>query len=70
MADFMQRMRTAIKRDPRSLYQLARDADMGYAILHRIATGQRSNMTVQTAERLADLLGMRLELRRNGGGGG
>ena len=68
MADFMHKMRTAIERDSRSLYQLARDAGMGYGVLHRIATGQRSNMTIATAERLAKVLGLRIELRRKGGG--
>lgn len=58
--------RAAIGNDPRSLYQLARDAGLRYSIVHPLATGEKDNPTVGTMNKLAAALGYELRLVRKG----
>ena len=67
MANLMDKLRAAIKRDPRTLYAIARDGGIRYAVLHRVANGERNNITTATAEELAAAVGLRIELRKKGG---
>ncbi len=45
------------------MYRLAKDSGIPFPVLHRIAKGQRTNMTAATLEQLAAAIGLRLELR-------
>lgn len=46
-----------INNDTRSLYQLAKDADVDYALLHRLVNGKvKKNIWLDTAFKLADAL--------------
>lgn len=48
-----------IGEDPRSLYQIAKDADLDYALLHRLIKGKvKKNIWLETAFKLADALGV------------
>lgn len=66
MANLIDKLRTAINRDPRTLYAIARDAGIRYAVLHRVATGERNDITTATAEELAAAVGLSIELRKKG----
>lgn len=48
-----------IKNDSRSLYKLAKDAGVDYALLHRLTNGKvKKNIWLDTAFKLADALGV------------
>ncbi|MGX7178833.1 helix-turn-helix domain-containing protein [Facklamia hominis] len=48
-----------ISEDSRSLYQIAKDADLDYALLHRLVNGKvKKNVWLDTAFKLADVLGV------------
>ena len=48
-----------ISEDPRSLYQIAKDADLDYALIHRLIKGKvKKNIWLGTAFKLADVLGV------------
>lgn len=48
-----------IDKDERSLYQLAKDAGVDYALLHRLVNGKvKKNIWLDTAFKLADALGV------------
>lgn len=62
MADVLNELREAMKRDGRSLNQLARDSDVDVSALSRFQTGERG-LGVESAARLAAALGMELNLK-------
>ena len=66
MKSLVDNLRVAIRRDGRSLYAIAKAAGLRYPILHRIARGERDDMTTRTAEKIAAALGLRIELRPTG----
>ena len=48
-----------INNDSRSLYQIAKDAGIDYALIHRIMSGKtKKNIWLDTAFKLADALGV------------
>ncbi|MCZ6698329.1 MAG: hypothetical protein O7D94_05290 [Planctomycetota bacterium] len=59
----MDKLRDAVNRDERTLYAIARDGGIRYAVLHRVATGERNSVTTATAERVAAAVGLTIELR-------
>lgn len=59
-------LQKAIRNDPRSLYQLARDAGLRYSVVHPLATGEQTNPTANTLNKLAAALGYELRLVRKG----
>lgn len=63
MATLAEKLRKAIQRDKRTLYAIAKAADLRYVIVHRIASGERDDMRTRTAEVLAKALGLKIELR-------
>ena len=57
-------MRKLIQDDPRSLYQLAKDAGLRYSVVHPLATGARTGARASTLEALAAAMGYELRLVR------
>ncbi|GEM_PF-3042174 len=53
-------IREAIRRDPRSDYQLARDCGLAYSIVRRFTTGERPGITIQIASKICEQLGLEL----------
>lgn len=48
-----------INKDERSLYKIAKDAGVDYALLHRLVNGKvKKNIWMDTAFKLADTLGV------------
>lgn len=64
MQDFAKLIRGAIKRDGRSIYAIARDADIYVSTVQRFASGERRGITIHTVERLCDTLGLVLGPRK------
>lgn len=55
----MKRLIDLINKDERNLYQLSKDADVNYALIHRIMSGKtKKNIWLDTAFKLADALGV------------
>ena len=61
MATLADKLRTAIGRDRRSLYAIAKAAGLRYSVVHRFATGERDDVRTRTAESLASALGCKIE---------
>lgn len=61
MQDLIGYLQRAIRDDGRSLYRLAKDAELRYSVVHRFATGERIGINLITAAKLCQTL--RLELR-------
>jgi len=61
MQDLIECLQRAIHDDGRTLYRLAKDADLRYSVVHRFATGERIGINLVTAAKLCHVL--RLELR-------
>lgn len=61
MQDLIGYLQRAIRDDGRSLYRLAKDAELRYSVVHRFATGERIGINLVTAAKLCKTL--RLELR-------
>lgn len=59
MQDWNKILRAAVRRDKRSLNQLAADAGMNFAPLHRFSTGKQG-LTLTSAAGLAASLGYKL----------
>ena len=56
-----------INNDTRSLYQLAKDAEVDYSLLHRLVNGKvKKNIWLDTAFKLADALGVDINEFREG----
>ena len=53
-------IRTAIERDGRSLYAIAKAAKLPYQSVHPFARGHRTDITLGTANRLCKVLGLTL----------
>ena len=64
MKDLIGELQRAIRADGRSLYAIAKEAELAYSVVHRFATGERVGISLPTAARLLDVLGY--ELRRIG----
>lgn len=62
-ANIVEELRIELNRSSKSMYRLAKDSGIPFPVLHRIAKGQRTNMTAATLEQLAAAIGLRLELR-------
>ncbi len=60
MQDLITVLRNAIERDPRTLYRLAKDAELRYSVVHRFATEERTAVGLVTAAKLCDVLGLEL----------
>ena len=52
-------LRKAIQDSRLSLYRIAKDSELSYAIVHRFASGER-DIKLSTADRLAEFFDMRL----------
>ncbi len=57
--DMTEDLKAAIEKDGRSLYAIARDADVAYSVLHRFVTGDRT-VNLDTASKIATALGLKL----------
>jgi hypothetical protein len=53
-------IRKAIAADGRSMYAIAKAADVPYQGLHPFARGQRNDIALSTADRLCRVLGLTL----------
>ncbi len=62
-------LRQAVADSGLSLYRIAKDSGVAYPVLYRFARGER-DLTLETASRLADFLGMRLTRPRRPKRGG
>jgi hypothetical protein len=67
MQDFEAMIREAIRRDKRTLYRIAKDADLSYATIHRFYNAKRVRLTLPVAARLCDVLGLTLVKRKRKG---
>jgi len=54
-----QQLREAIAGSGVTLYRVAKDTGIPYAVVHRFANGERS-INLETADRLAEFFGMHL----------
>ncbi len=65
MADIL---RDAMEADGRSIYQLARDADIPYPVLYRFVkgdkSGRRQSLHLVTVDKLTQALGLELTKKR------
>lgn len=59
-------LKRAIEADPRTEYRIAADSGVSRSILTRLQTGERSP-SIETIERLADVLGYDVRLVRKRG---
>ena len=61
-------LREAFSSDDRSIYQLARDADVPYPVLYRFIKGDRNgrkrSLDLITVDKLADALGFELRPKK------
>ena len=64
MQDLIKTLRAAIKRDERTLYRIAKDAEMPYSGLHRFVRAERTAINLVTAARLCKTLGLELKPAR------
>ena len=63
----IEKIKTLIGKDERSLYRLAKDAGVDYALLHRLVSGKvKKNIWLDTAFKLADALGVDVNEFRGG----
>ena len=65
---FTKTLRQSIMNDEKSMYAIARSAGVHYAALARFMSGERPGITLQTAGRIAAVLGLELRPKRKGGG--
>ena len=63
-------LREAVIADGRSIYQLARDANIPYPVLYRFIRGykdgHKQSMTIITADKLAEALKLELRPKKKG----
>ena len=64
--DLGEQFRAAFAESGLSRFELARRAGISYAIVHRFMGSDRT-ITLDTASKLADVLGLELRVRRDGG---
>lgn len=55
---FQEKLKEAIRNDPRPIKQLAFDAGYNYSHIRRVLSGERPNPTLQFVEVMADTLGV------------
>ncbi len=67
MQDLIAILQRAIERDPRTLYRIAKDAELRYSVVHRFATGERLGISLVTAAKLCQALGLELRSTRRKG---
>ena len=60
--DLLKALERAQKR--RTLYRIAKDSGVDYAVLHRFLSGERVTLRLETADRIADYLGLKLKQDR------
>jgi hypothetical protein len=53
-------MRQAMDDSDDTLYRISKDSGLSYAVVHRFYTGRRG-LTLETADQLADYLGLELK---------
>jgi DNA-binding phage protein len=53
-------LRRAIKRDPRTMYAIAKDCGLRYSVVHRFTTSERTAISLVTAAKLCATLGLKL----------
>jgi plasmid maintenance system antidote protein VapI len=56
-------IREAARESGLSVYRLARDADVDQSTLNKFLTGSRNNLTLEIADRLFRVLGLRVTRR-------
>lgn len=66
MQDLIAVLRKAIDRDHRTLYALAKAAGLRYSVVHRFARGERVGISLVTAAKLCQTLGLELRPVRKG----
>ncbi|MGX7108328.1 helix-turn-helix domain-containing protein [Facklamia miroungae] len=55
----MDRLKELIKKDGRSLYQIAKSSGLAYSLIHNVVNGKTKNtIQLDTAFKLADALGV------------
>lgn len=59
-------LRRAIRRSGLTLYRVAKNAGLPYAVVHRFMRGER-DVYLETASRLAESLGLELKPKRKKG---
>lgn len=57
-------LREAIKKDGRSLYEVAKLADLSYSMVHGFINNPNKRLHVESAEALARAVGFALEIRK------
>jgi hypothetical protein len=70
MATLQDQLREAIAASGLSSYRIGKDADVPHQVIYRFATGQRDDLRLSTASKLADYFGMRLTAPRQRKKGG
>jgi len=63
MAELLSMMRNAIEASGQSRYRISKETGIAESVLSRFMSGETA-LAVETAERLADYLGLELVLRR------
>ncbi len=66
MQDLIKVLRIAIKRDPRSMYAVAKDSGLRYSVVHRFATGERVGISLVTTAKLCKTLELELRPKQKG----
>ncbi len=61
MQDLIKVLQKAIKDDGRTLYAVAKDAGLRYSVVHRFARGERVGISLVTAAKLCQTLGLELQ---------
>ena len=56
---YADRIRRAIRADPRSLYRIAKDSGVAVSVLQRFMTGERG-LNLTTAEKVCGVIGLDL----------
>ena len=57
-------IREAIEQDGRSVYALAREAEIDQSTLNKVVRGERNDMTLSVAEKLFGVLGIEVVPKR------
>ena len=63
--DFAKEFRLAFKQSEMSRFELSNRSGIAYSVIHRFIAGDR-DLTLRTASKLADVLGLELRSKRKG----
>jgi ribosome-binding protein aMBF1 (putative translation factor) len=63
--DFAKEFREALKASRMSRFELSNRSGVAYSVIHRFFGGER-DLTLRTASKLADVLGLELKPKRKG----